>query len=323
MEPTIIGIRFQEIGKTYHFDAGDHQQVKVGDFVVVDTSRGCQLGEVMQIIKNPPPPTDGSWKTIKRIATARDLVLRQLWKKKEKEAVVNFRTKMVELKILGVKIVDAEYTFDGKRLSILYNTEAEEKVDLQKLQQAMKRLYPRTRIGMRQIGPRDVAKVIGGMGACGMGERCCSKFLTEFNPISIRMAKEQGISLTPSEITGMCGRLRCCLDYEYEQYLELRKELPKRKDQVNTSHGQGRVIDLIPLKQSVSVLLESGKTVEVSLAELRDFQNEDKKHQEEKQTFSDKQDQIKDNVQAQEKPKETSKRRFSRRRPSQRNRRKK
>jgi len=323
MEPTIIGIRFQEIGKIYHFDAGENQQVKVGDFVVVDTSRGCQLGEVMQIIKDPPPPPDGLWKTIKRIATARDLVMRQLWKKKEKEAVINCRTKIAELKILGVKIVDAEYTFDGKRLSFLYNTEAEGKVDLQKLQQAMKRLYPRTRIGMRQIGPRDVAKVIGGMGACGMGERCCSKFLTEFNPISIRMAKEQGISLTPSEITGMCGRLRCCLHYEYEQYIELRQELPKRKDQVNTSHGQGRVVDLIPLKQLVSVLLESGNIVEVSSDELKDFKNEDKKHQEAQQTISDKQDQMKIDVQAQEKPKETSKRRFSRRRPSRRSQRKK
>ena len=323
MEPTIIGISFQEIGKIYHFNAGDNHQIKVGDFVVVDTSRGCQLGEVMQIISDPPPPPDGLWKTIKRIATARDLVLRQLWKKKEVEAVKSCRAKMAELKILGVKIVDAEYTFDGKRLSILYNTEAEGKVDLHKLQQAMNRLYPRTRIGMRQIGPRDVAKVIGGMGACGMGERCCSKFLTEFNPISIRMAKEQGISLTPSEITGMCGRLRCCLHYEYEQYLELKKELPKRKDQVNTSQGRGRVVDVDTLKQSISILLEAGNTVEITLAEWKDFQDADREIQEGQQTSSDNKDQYKNDKQVQGTPKDTSKRRFSKRRPSQRNRRKK
>ena len=109
---------------------------------------------------------------------------------------------------------------------------------------------------MRQIGPRDVAKIIGGMGACGMESRCCSIFLTEFSPISIKMAKEQGISLTPSEITGMCGRLRCCLIYEYQQYVEARKTLPKRKKRVITPQGEGKVIDTYPLKDSVLVEVE-------------------------------------------------------------------
>ncbi|MGD9092784.1 MAG: regulatory iron-sulfur-containing complex subunit RicT, partial [Anaerolineales bacterium] len=149
-------------------------------------------------------------------------------------------------------------SFDGKKLSILYSSEAEGKVNLKNLRTAMRRIYQRCKVDMRQVGPRDFAKIIGGMGACGMDNRCCSMFLTEFSPISIKMAKEQGVSLTPSEITGMCGRLRCCLIYEYEQYVKARKQLPKRKKRVETPLGQGVVIDIYPLKESVKVALESG-----------------------------------------------------------------
>lgn len=257
MQPYIIGIRFQKIGKIYHFDAGEYRDIQVGDFAVVDTSRGRQLGEVIQILDNPPPPPDGTWKTILRRANPRDLVLRQLLQKKELEATIHCRAKTAELGVQGVKIVGAEYSFDGTRLSLLYSTEADRKVDLKKLRSAMQRIYPRTQVEMRQIGPRDVAKLLGGMGACGLENRCCSRFLTEFSPISIKMAKEQGISLSPSEITGMCGRLRCCLVYEYEQYVEARKQLPKRGKRVVTPMGEGVVTDVFPLKTSVLVEIES------------------------------------------------------------------
>jgi len=120
----------------------------------------------------------------------------------------------------------------------------------------MQESYPQSRVDFRQIGPRDVAKIIGGMGACGLETRCCSMFLTEFSPISIKMAKAQGISLNPQEITGMCGRLRCCLVYEYEEYAKARKELPKVKKRVMTPLGEGRVVEVLPLKQAVIVLLE-------------------------------------------------------------------
>ena len=152
----------------------------------------------------------------------------------------------------------ADYSFDGSRLTIQYSSEAEKKVNLNKLRTALRRTYPRSRVELRQIGPRDVAKILGGMGACGLGSRCCSTFLTEFSPISIKMAKEQRISLTPSEITGMCGRLRCCLVYEYELYVEARKKLPRRKKRVVTPLGEGIVVDIYPLKESVQVELESG-----------------------------------------------------------------
>jgi cell fate regulator YaaT (PSP1 superfamily) len=177
--------------------------------------------------------------------------------------MINCRARASELNLTDVKIIAAEYNYDGSRLNFLFSTESEEKVDLKSLKRDMHELYPNTHIDMRQIGPRDVAKLIGGMGACGIETRCCSKFLTEFSPISIKMAKEQGISLTPNEITGMCGRLRCCLIYEYEQYVAARKELPKRNKRVVTPKGEGKVIDVLPMNNRVMVLLdaEEGKHI--------------------------------------------------------------
>jgi cell fate regulator YaaT (PSP1 superfamily) len=272
MDPFIIGIRFQKVGKIYHFDAGESRDFQVGDFAVVDTSRGRQLGEVVQIVPEPSPPPEGTWKPILRRATPRDLVMRQLLQRKELEATINCRAKMAELGIPGVKIITAEYTFDGSRLSFIYSTEAERKVDLKKLRNAMQRAYPRTQVEMRQIGPRDMAKILGGMGACGMENRCCSMFLTEFSPISIKMAKEQGISLTPSEITGMCGRLRCCLVYEYEQYVTARKQLPKRGKRVATPLGEANVVDVFPLKQSVLVEIEGKGTHEYNYEDVQPWE---------------------------------------------------
>jgi cell fate regulator YaaT (PSP1 superfamily) len=247
-------------------------EILVGDFAVVETSRGRQLGQVVQIVEKPSPPPEGVWKPIHHRATPRDLVLRQLWQKKELEAMINCRAKLAEIKIPGVKVVAAEFSFDGSRLSFLYSTESESKVDLRRLQSAMQRLYIRSRVEMRQIGPRDVAKLLGGMGACGIDNRCCSMFLTEFSPISIKMAKEQGISLTPTEITGMCGRLRCCLIYEYEQYVEARKNLPKRGKRVVTPSGEGKVLDVYPLKQTILVELDNGVRVEVAHADVQPWE---------------------------------------------------
>jgi cell fate regulator YaaT (PSP1 superfamily) len=256
MQPNIVGIRFSKVGKVYHFDATPVPDLLVGESVIVDTVRGRQIGEVTQRIENPQTPPEGSWKPIERKATPADLLLRQTWMQKQTEAMINCRARAAELKLAGVKIVSAEYSFDGTRLALMFSTETEDKVDLKSLRKDMQKLYPQTQVEMRQIGPRDVAKLLGGMGACGLETRCCSKFLTEFSPISIKMAKEQGISLTPTEITGMCGRLRCCLIYEYEQYVAARKELPKRGKRVITPDGEGKVLDIYPLRNVVLVELE-------------------------------------------------------------------
>lgn len=253
MEKIIVGVRFQKVGKLYHFDATRTPDLKPGDFAVVKTSRGTQLGQVMGIIENPTRPPRGTWKRIDRKATPNDLILRQSYEQKELQAMIFCRAKASEHGYEGLKIVKAEFGFDGKNLLLLYNTEGEEEVKLDPIAKEMKKEYPNIKIEFRRIGPRDVAKIIGGMGVCGLAVRCCSTFLTEFSPISIKMAKAQGISLDPSEITGMCGRLRCCLIYEYEQYVEARKVLPKRGKKVVTPLGEGKVIDLNPLKETVIV----------------------------------------------------------------------
>lgn len=251
-DPFVVGVRFSKVGKIYHFSADELTDVRVGDKVVVETSRGWQLGTVAQIIQDPVSPPEG-WKSIDRRATPRDLLMRQTWEMKEPDVVTTCRTRASELRLSGIKIVSAEYSFDGSRLTILFSTETEEKYDLKSLRQDMQKKFAPAQVDMRQVGPRDVAKVHCGMGACGMKTRCCCLFLTEFSSISIRMAKEQGISLTPSEITGMCGRLRCCLIYEYDTYVEARKKLPKRNKLVRTPQGDGRVIDVVPLRGSVYV----------------------------------------------------------------------
>lgn len=265
----IIGIRFQPVGKLYHFNAGHIEDLKPGDFVVVSTSRGVQMGQLMGFIEDPPNPQKGSWKRIDRKATPADLALRQSLAKNELAIMIDCRAKVSELGYSGLKIVATEISLDKKSVTVLFNIEDQEVPNLKPLINLVKQAYPKANVDFRKIGPRDTAKLIGGMGACGIEQRCCSTFLTEFSPISIRMAKAQGVSLDPSEITGMCGRLRCCLIYEYEQYVEARKTLPKRNKRVVTPDGEGKVIDSYPLRDVVVVLLdEPRKRVEFHKEEI-------------------------------------------------------
>ena len=256
MQSQIIGIRFTQIGKTYHFDSSDVSDLKIGEHVIVDTARGKHLGEVIQILEEAPETPKGGWKQVLRRANPRDLLLAQTWKDKEVEAMINCREKLSEEKLSGVKIIKAEFNYDGSRLAFLYSSEEDEKVNVSNLRDKMQNIYGESKVEMRLIGPRDVAKILGGLGACGLEKRCCTQFLTDFSPISIKMAKAQGISLAPTEITGMCGRLRCCLIYEYEAYAEARKTLPKIKKRVITPKGEGRVVDLVPLTETVVVQLD-------------------------------------------------------------------
>jgi cell fate regulator YaaT (PSP1 superfamily) len=282
-ERYIVGLRFQRVGKIYHFDASNVRDLKPGDFAVVETSRGSQLGQMIFVVNSPDPSVNGGLKPVLRRATAQDLILRQTWEQKEAEAMASCQEKAKELGFMDVKIISAEFSFDGSRLYFLYSCEEGEKTDLKSLRRAMQRLYSQNHIELHLIGPRDVAKILGGMGACGLEIRCCSAFLPDFSPISIKMAKEQGISLTPTEITGMCGRLRCCLVYEYEQYAEARKQLPKRGKRVSTPMGEGKVVDVLALKSSVVIELDSGGQHEFTDTEI---------------TNLDEQEQIKKNTEA-------------------------
>jgi cell fate regulator YaaT (PSP1 superfamily) len=281
-QPLLVGIRFSVVGKVYHFDATRIPNVEIGDSIVVETSRGWQLGQVAQILDQTKIPStpDGGWKMVDRLATPRDLLMRQSWQSREIDVVSVCRARSKELRLEGVKIIAAEYSFDGTRLAIMFSTETEDKVDLKSLRSEMQKMYAPAQVEMRQIGPRDVAKILGGMGACGLEQRCCSKFLTDFSSISIRMAKEQGISLTPAEITGMCGRLRCCLIYEYDQYVTARASLPKKNKRVITPQGEGRVVDVYPIKESVMV--------EIPEVGYREFPNADIKPADEYEAFQKK-----------------------------------
>ncbi|NIX58515.1 MAG: hypothetical protein GWN14_21995 [candidate division Zixibacteria bacterium] len=243
----------------YHFDAGQVDDLVVGDFAVVNTSRGKQLGQVMGYIEDPPKPPRGTWKKIERKATSGDLALRQALEQKELAITIECRAKASDLGYEGLKIVASEFSLDSESIAILYNFDDQNVPDLTPIGNVVRETYPDTELDFRRIGPRDVAKIIGGMGACGMAVRCCSTFLTEFSPISIKMAKAQGVSLDPSEITGMCGRLRCCLIYEYEQYVEAKKTLPKRGKKVVTPMGEGKVIDLYPIREVVVVLIDGAE----------------------------------------------------------------
>ncbi len=251
----VIAVRFQKIGKLYHFGCADFPELQPADNVIVETVRGRQLGQVMGFVD--PEKAMADYKPILRIASPRELLMKQFWEGKTVEALINCRERASQIGGYETcKFVEAQYTYDGSQLTILFSAEeGRDHVNTNRLRSAIVGLYPQTRIELRQVGARDVAKALGGMGACGI-PRCCSTFLTDFSPVSIKMAKAQGISLNPAEITGMCGRLRCCLVYEYEQYVQARKELPKRNKMVGTPHGQGKVIDVHPLQDAVTVLVE-------------------------------------------------------------------
>jgi len=245
----VIGVRFQPLGKLYHFQLnGEAEEIEPGDHVIVRTKRGRQLGQVMGFIEPDQVSRKRGLKAIDRKASPRDLVMKQVWEQKELDALITCRHKAHDLGIEDAKFVKAEFSFDGRYLTFMYATENRQ-LDIRPL------------LKMLMIGPRDVAKILGGHGACGE-PRCCSTFLTEFSPISIRMAKAQGISLSPQEITGMCGRLRCCLIYEYEQYVEAKKKLPKIGKKIGTPHGEGVVKDVRVLRDSVIVDV-SGERYEV------------------------------------------------------------
>jgi len=238
--PPIVAIQFSPVGKRYHFDARGISDLCPGDRVVVETSRGRQLGIVSGYVKEDEMG-GRVCKPIERVATARDLVMQQEWQTKALSALVHCRELAEKQKLKGYKFIKAEYNFDGSQITLLYTTD-KKGAELGELKRDLRKELG-TRIELFQIGPRDLAKELEGLGACGI-PRCCSQFLTKFDSVSIRMAKVQQISLTPSEVTGLCGRLRCCLAYEHEQYAEAAKGLPKRGKEVVTPYGTGRVVEV-------------------------------------------------------------------------------
>lgn len=245
---TIVGVRFKQAGKIYYFAPGD-LNIAVGNQVIVETARGLEFGEV---VSGPKDVSDAEsshpLKAVIRIATEEDRRVHQQNKEKVPEA---FRLcqERIDKHGLEMKLVDVEYTFDNNKI-IFYFT-ADGRVDFRELVKDLAGVF-RTRIELRQIGVRDEAKIVGGMGSCGR-QLCCNSFLGEFAPVSIKMAKNQNLSLNPTKVSGVCGRLMCCLNYEHDHYVELLKELPKVNKMVDTPDGVGKVFDLDILRGKVKV----------------------------------------------------------------------
>ena len=251
--PKVIGVRFKPVGKIYFFSPQDFD-IKEGDNVIVETSRGLEFGKVVSGIREVSD--DEIIKPLKevfRIATPEDEKKQEENKKKEKEALVLCEQKINEHG-LEMSLVDAEYTFDGSKL--LFYFTADGRIDFRDLVKDLAVIF-RTRIELRQIGVRDESKMIGSVGVCGR-DICCSKFLGEFAPVSIKMAKEQGLSLNPTKISGICGRLMCCLKYEQDTYEELLKYTPREGSLVKTPKGEGTVQFVSILKGLVKVKLHQG-----------------------------------------------------------------
>ena len=251
--PKVIGVRFKPVGKIYFFSPQDFD-IKEGDNVIVETSRGLEFGKVVSGVREASD--DEIIKPLKevfRIATPEDIKKQEENKKKEKEALVLCEQKINEHG-LEMSLVDAEYTFDGSKL--LFYFTADGRIDFRDLVKDLAVIF-RTRIELRQIGVRDESKMIGSVGVCGR-DICCSKFLGEFAPVSIKMAKEQGLSLNPTKISGICGRLMCCLKYEQDTYEELLKFTPREGALVKTPKGEGTVQFVSILKGLVKVKLHQG-----------------------------------------------------------------
>ncbi len=236
---TVIGVRFKEVGKVYYFDP-DGLTLKKGEKVIVETVRGIECGEVA--MDNREISDEEIVKPLKkliRIATPEDIATVTENKKKEKEAF-DICQKKIMAHGLDMKLVDVEYTFDGGK--ILFYFTADGRVDFRDLVKDLAGVF-RTRIELRQIGVRDESKMLGGLGICGR-PFCCGSFLGEFHPVSIKMAKEQGLSLNPAKISGACGRLMCCLKYEQVAYEHLLKITPKPGAIVETAEGAGTVTEM-------------------------------------------------------------------------------
>ena len=256
----VIGVRFKEVGKVYYFDP-EGEKFSIGDRVIVETSRGIECGEVAA--DNRFVTEDKvvmPLKKVLRFATAEDLEHVSENEKLEKQAFEKCLVKIAEHK-LDMKLVDVEYAFDGSKILFYFTSDG--RVDFRELVKDLASSF-HTRIELRQIGVRDEAKMLGGLGICGQ-PFCCARFLDDFQPVSIKMAKEQGLSLNPTKISGSCGRLMCCLKYEQDAYEYLNSITPPVGSLVKTASGNGTVVDLNPLTGTLYVRIgEEGAPIKVN-----------------------------------------------------------
>lgn len=262
----VIGVRFKPVGKIYYFDPNEFS-IETDDYVIVETARGIEFGQVVLAEKQVDvEDVVLPLKKVVRIATNHDIDNVDENQKMAEEALGVCQNKVLDHR-LDMNIVDAEYTFDRNK-AIFYFT-AEGRIDFRKLVKDLAGKF-KTRIELRQIGVRDEAKLLGGIGPCGR-MLCCSTFLGDFEPVSIKMAKDQNLSLNPAKISGLCGRLMCCLKYENDHYEDAKKKMPDIGKEVYTDQGRGKVVGLNILETLVQIELYEDETViEYTLEELID-----------------------------------------------------
>jgi len=259
----LVRIKFRPAGRHYDFNALD-LELKSGERVIVETDRGRALGTIVEPPREVPrsqAPDDV--KSIIRLATPEDINMANINASREREAM-RFCQRRIQERRMEMKLVRAEYLFDGSKI-VFYFT-ADGRIDFRELVKDLAHHF-HTRIEMRQIGVRDEAKLTGGIGICGR-ELCCCTFLTEFAPVSVKMAKEQGLALNPNKISGQCGRLLCCLGYEFETYCGLRKNLPKCGRKIAFDGREGEVIEQKILAQKVTLRMEDGKHLELTTEQI-------------------------------------------------------
>ena len=259
----VVGVRFKRAGKIYYFDPNDIE-LDVGEWVVVETTRELEVGRVAispgQVVESQ---LTEPLKPVVRKADEGDMRRLNDLAEREEEALARCNEMIAQLG-LPMKPRAAEYNLEGTRLTILFT--AEGRVDFRELLRELSSTF-KTRVELRQVGPRDEAKLIGGVGRCGR-TLCCASFLSEFDTISIRMAKDQNLPLNPMKISGVCGRLLCCLSYEDELYSAMKEKLPKPGQRVTTPNGPAIVIGGNPLKETVTVKTESEAITEIPLSQI-------------------------------------------------------
>ncbi|MCX7749451.1 MAG: stage 0 sporulation family protein [Clostridia bacterium] len=261
----VVGVRFKKAGKIYYFDPGD-LIINIYQNVIVETARGVEYGEV--VVPNREVRQEdivAPLKPVIRIATDEDKKHHEENHRKEKDAF-NICLQKIKDHNLDMKLIDVEYTFDNNK--VLFYFTADGRVDFRELVKDLAAVF-KTRIELRQIGVRDESKMMGGMGVCGLSF-CCSTFLGEFQPVSIKMAKEQSLSLNPTKISGTCGRLMCCLKYEQEAYEEALARVPKAGAIVSTPDGQGTVMYVSLLKETLKVKMDKGNETDLKIYKADD-----------------------------------------------------
>jgi cell fate regulator YaaT (PSP1 superfamily) len=256
----MVQVKLRDAGKVFFYETKEIN-LKAGEYCIVESDRGIDFGVALS---EPEEVTgnnlgESALRKVIRVATKEDMKIIEENRCRAKEALKTC-LKKIEEHGLNMKLVEAEYSFD--RTKIVFYFTAEERVDFRALVKDLARIF-KARIELKQIGVRDEAKLLGGIGPCGR-QLCCRRFLREFEPVTIRMAKEQNLPLNPTKISGLCGRLMCCLSFESQMYKEARKTLPKEGQTIVTEEGKGKVISLNAIKCSALVELESGRQIEIS-----------------------------------------------------------